>query len=90
MVIEKYLAKETRMQQYRWATPIGLVANLFTSIGGMCAVGYFANHYIEQQDKKSEIIFEELKELKDGESKDVLCLTRNLYACCGSKASASC
>lgn len=87
---EKYIAKETMMQKYRWATPIGLAANLFTSIGGMALVAYFANYYIEAQDKKDEILFEEVKNLKDNESKDILCLTKSVYQCCGEKANANC
>lgn len=87
---EKYIAKETMMQKYRWATPIGLAANLFTSIGGMALVAYFANYYIQTQDKKDDVIFSEMKSLKDGEVKDMLCLTRSVYQCCGEKASVNC
>jgi hypothetical protein len=88
--MEKYLAKETSMQRYRWATPIGLVANLFTSIGGMALVAYFANYYIQNQDKKDDVIFTEMKSLRDRQSHDILCLTKGLYQCCGSKADTNC
>lgn len=88
--IEKFLAKEARMQNYRWATPIGLAANLFASIGGLAAVGFGISHYVDAQDKKDAMIFEQMKSLKDGEARDIICLTRSVYSCCGEKANVTC
>lgn len=93
---EKYIAHETKMQKLRLATPVGLFANLFTSIGGMALVIYFANRMIggfdstieklnERVSQTDSVLFNRINEMTATERTDVLTLTAKVYGCCGAK-----
>lgn len=97
MTVEKYIKNEMHMQKLRWATPIGLVLlGCIVTAGfgfmGWCgdtAVKSLENHF-DNIDKKQDVLFEKISAISTKENNDIICLTKNLYQCCGSKASLNC
>ena len=43
---DKYYHRETQMQKLRLATPIGMIANFFTAIGGFTVTGMLIWHWV--------------------------------------------
>lgn len=85
------------MQKYRWATPIGLVLLSCLVTAGFGFAGWCGDTAVksitsrfDSIEQKQDMMFKALSNIKDKENSDTLCLTRNLYQCCGSKASANC
>lgn len=99
--VTQYNDKEAQAQKWRRLTPLGLVANLASSFFGMGLVAYFGNYYIQSEDKKFDIIFQQMKEYHDVESSDfqkltvaetndIKCLTKEVFQCCGNKINVTC
>ena len=95
--MDKHIAQEIRMQKLRWATPIGLVILSCIVTAGFGFVGWcgdtavksLSSHF-DSIEQKQDLLFKALSNMREKENSDVLCLTKNLYQCCGEKASASC
>lgn len=82
---------EGRMQKWRRLTPIGLAANLITSIGGMGIAGWLAIHLItsfEQEikslnqkiDTGNAAVIQKIDQYAQKEDNDVLLLTQKQNA----------
>lgn len=89
--------EEKRGQKWRRLTPLTLVANLATNfVGTGMIIGLLVfiiqgfQKQFDLQNTQNVQMWAAIKSGNDQERNDVLCLTKNLYGCCGQKANASC
>ena len=85
---EKFIARETRMQQWRWATPAGLfILTVVLAISGWLFVDYLTQIRSAIADLKSDTsshytaLWRKMDDIIYKEQTDIKCLNENFRKC---------
>jgi hypothetical protein len=78
-------------------TPISIAVLTVFLTAGLGFIGWCGDTAVKELDKnfetierKQDIMYRSLSLIRDKENSDVLCITKNLYQCCGEKVSGNC
>lgn len=85
----------------RRVTPVSSIINTLMTGGGFALLIWMAIHFVEgfetrmdkfeeKADNRNKLIFQKIIDIDTREYKDITCLSKALYRCCGSKADVTC